>query len=341
MNGMREPAASAPAGPGTALGVSICGVESLEASLGYYRDLIGLDVVDRGVWAGSGFERHWGLPVGSSARTALLGFGESPVGRVLLLEFDAFHRTRVRENYERAFYGLFNLNFYCEDIPEAVAELEERGYDVWSDPLTYDVSSQAGRPTEVLYDGPDGVIINLVQPAGGGDTAVGEMKAYLDRRGVTARGFTEVATSSHRVKDRRAAFEFHRSVLGQEVFIDATLGSGASNQLWALPEEARTRATFMRGAHPFGKVVLSRPLNYRPPDFVPRAVAPNIGYLAMVFPVADLGAALAAANLGEGGLIEGPVDLTIPGVGRRTTAVVRAPGSGARYELMEDEIPLP
>lgn len=326
---------------GTALGVSICGVENLEGALEYYRDLIGLDVVDLGTWAGRQFEDHWRLPAGSSARTALLGFGDSPVGRVLLLEFDASHRLRVRERRERAFYGLFNLNFYCYDIPAAVAELEDRGYSVWSDPLTYNVSAQAGQPTEVLYDGPDGIIINLVQPAGGGGTAVAEMKVYLDSHGTTGRGFTEVATSSHRVKDREAAFAFHREVLGQDIFIDATLGSETSNQLWALPDEARTRATFMRGVHPFGKVVLSQPLNYRPPDFVPRAVAPNIGYLAMVFPVPDVGAALAAAGLGPDGVIAEPTELTIPGVGKRTVAVIRAPGSGARYELIEDAVPLP
>lgn len=327
--------------PGTALGISICGVEELERALEYYRDLVGLDVLDAGIWAGQSFEDHWRLPAGSSARTALLGFGDSPVGRVLLLEFDASHRDRVRPNSERAFYGLFNLNFYCYDIPAAVVELRERGYDVWSDPLTYNVSAQAGQPTEVLYDGPDGVIINLVQPAGGGGTAVAEMKAYLDSHGVTSRGFTEVATSSHRVKDREPAFTFHREVLGQEVFIDATLGSGSTNQLWTLPDDARTRATFMRGAHPFGKVVLSQPLNYRPPDFVPRAVAPNIGYLAMVFPVPDLAAALEAADLESDGIINAPTELTIPGVGKRTVAVIRAPGSGARYELMEDRVPLP
>ena len=327
--------------PGTALGISVCGVENLGESLVYYRDLVGLDVVDRGIWSGREFEHHWHLPAGSSARTALLGFGDSPVGRVLLLEFDASHRERVRPRKERAFYGLFNLNFYCYDIPAAVVELKERGYDVWSDPLTYDVSAQAGQPTEVLYDGPDGVIINLVQPAGGGGTAVGEMKAYLDSHGVTRRGFTEVATSSHRVKDREPAFAFHHGILGQDVFIDATLGSETSNQLWALPGEARTRATFMRGAHPFGKVVLSQPINYRPPDFVPRAVAPNIGYLAMVFPVSDVAATLDAAGLGDGDVINPPSEVTMPGVGRRAIAAIRAPGSGARYELMEDEVPLP
>lgn len=327
--------------PGTALGISICGVEDLGGALEYYRDLVGLDVLEDGTWAGKDFEEHWRLPAGSAARAALVGFGDSPVGRVLLLEFDASHRARVRPNKERAFYGLFNLNFYCYDIPAAVEELKARGYDVWSDPLTYNVSARAGQPTEVLYDGPDGIIINLVQPAGGGGTAVAEMKAYLDSHGVTSRGFTEVATSSHRVKDREPAFAFHRDVMGQEIFIDATLGSESTNQLWTLPDEARTRATFMRGAHPFGKVVLSQPLNYRPPDFVPRAVAPNIGYLAMVFPVPHLAAALEAADLGADGVINSPTELAIPGVGKRTVAVIRAPGSGARYELMEDEIPLP
>ena len=116
--------------PGTALGISICGVESLDRALEYYRDLVGLDVLEDGTWAGKDFENHWHLSGGSAARAALVGFGDGPVGRVLLLEFDASHRVRVRPHKERAFYGLFNLNFYCYDIPAAVVELKARGYEV-------------------------------------------------------------------------------------------------------------------------------------------------------------------------------------------------------------------
>lgn len=326
---------------GTALGVAMIGVEDLGHSLDFYHGHIGLDIIEQAVWRGQDFEAHWGLPTGSEAKSALLGFGDSKVGRVLLLEFDASDRHVVRENKERTFYGLFNLNFYCNDIVAATAEVKALGMEVWSDPVTYDMSEAAGQPTEVLYEAPDGVIVNLVQPAGSEDTSVGEMRTYLDKHGVTSTGFTEIATSSHRVRDRDRGFAFHENVLGQRIFIDAELASAKTNTLLGLPEDAATRVTFMRGEHPFGKMVLSQPLNYDPPDLVRRAVAPHIGYLAAAFPVPDLSAALQAAALDEGEVVVTPMELAIPGVGTRSVALIRSPASGALYQMYEDEIPLP
>lgn len=54
--------------------VSICvvSVTSLDRAVGFYRDVMGLDASPVETLAGEAFARHWRLPAGSSARSALL-----------------------------------------------------------------------------------------------------------------------------------------------------------------------------------------------------------------------------------------------------------------------------
>ena len=47
---------------GSPLSVAVLGTGDIEASLRLYRDMIGLDVVDRRTWSGPELERHWQLP---------------------------------------------------------------------------------------------------------------------------------------------------------------------------------------------------------------------------------------------------------------------------------------
>ncbi|MDA0368881.1 MAG: hypothetical protein O2995_10835, partial [Proteobacteria bacterium] len=71
---------------GSPLSVAVLGTGDLEASLRLYRDMIGLDVVERRTWHGPDFERHWHLPPGSSAEAVFLQAGKTEVGRILLLD---------------------------------------------------------------------------------------------------------------------------------------------------------------------------------------------------------------------------------------------------------------
>ena len=93
------------------LGIAIIGVESLERSTRFYRDVIGLDASEPCRWHGPAFERHWCLPAGSKGAAVLLTGCGSDVGRILLAEFHAPARVRLRANAERVFLGLANLNF--------------------------------------------------------------------------------------------------------------------------------------------------------------------------------------------------------------------------------------
>ena len=51
---------------GSPLSVAVLGTGDMEASLRLYRDMIGLDVVERRSWSGPDLEQHWHLPKGAS-----------------------------------------------------------------------------------------------------------------------------------------------------------------------------------------------------------------------------------------------------------------------------------
>jgi len=323
---------------GTPLGLSVISVQSLPVSLRYYTEFLGLTSDDEISWSGAAFEQFWAVPSGTSATAALVGFPGSDVGQILLVEFHGPARQPIRNALQRRFYGLYNLNFYCYDIAAATRAAEAAGYEAWSRPTTHKLSDGTGQPTEVMYEGPDAVAINLIQPNPAPNTVVGNIRQALDAHGVTDRGFTEVVTSSHCVEDRAASMRIHEELLGQTPLIDEVLCSRESNSFLSLPPEAQTRITFMHGSSLFGKVVVSHPVNYVTTSLASRAVAPNIGYIAMGFKLADPAQVL-ADNTHLGLAPYGEVaSLPLPGAGQLTGQLAKEPGSGSLYLFYETSL---
>ena len=319
----------------SALGISFIGVADMERSLGFYRDVIGLNVTEPRAWSGESLAAQWQSPLDMEAEAILATYPGSRVGRVMLVRFHADSRREVRAEGETRWIGLGNLNFYNNHIHETARRLSEAGYRFWSEPTTYEMNKAVGSPTEVVFEAPDSVPVNLVQLVRGTKTQTGEMAAFLDSHGMTPTGFTQVVTSAHYVRDMDAAVRFHRRVLGMEPLIDAILDRPEQNNFLNLPPGARTHVVFVKG-HMFGKVALCAPLNYECVDLTGRAEAPNIGYLAMGFEVPDIDDAITRARSLGTEIAAEPREIDLPHLGRLRGAVVRAPGSGARYHLYEE-----
>jgi len=314
------------------LAVAVVSCERLEASLQFYCDRLGFDAQPVVGWSGADFEFLWQLPPGSQARACMLSAGGSGVGRVLLLEFDAPHRESIQPVPGSDVFGLANLNFYVRDIHAVTVELRAAGFRFWSDPKQHSLAAAVGNPIEVIFDGPDGVAINLVQltstdPA----TRIGQMRAFVESHGYTRRGYTPVVTTSHVCRSIARARRFYEDVLHMGVLIDDELCAPHVNEFLGLPRDARTHITFMQGNHMLGKLALGEPLNYaaRCTDLLPRAHAPNIGYLAQAFEVRDIAAAWSAAAASGADVVVGRMRALVPGLGARDQFVVRNPGSGA------------
>jgi catechol 2,3-dioxygenase-like lactoylglutathione lyase family enzyme len=325
---------------GSPLAIAILGVSSIATARAFYGDVIGLSASPEVVWRGEAFERHWNLPAGSSARAMMFSAPWTPgtgpkVGRVLALAFDAPVREQIVQSGDRTYRGLWNLNFYVDDIRATTKALQAKGFHFWSEPVGYEVSAKAGAPVEVLFDGPDQLAINLVELTGDESSTIGRLRAEVNRLGKSPTGFTQVSTTSHSIVDFDKAFAFYSQVLGMTPHIDDVLSKPETNHFLNRPRDARTRATFMAGAHQFGKVAMSHPLNYAVPDRTPLAVPPNIGYLAQSFEVPSLARALEACALVGAHSFSGPLEIEIPGLGPASATIVRNPGSGALMHLFE------
>lgn len=329
---------------GSPLAVALLSCEQLERSIAFYRDEIGLDAGPVTDWRGPAFEALWKLPAGTRARCCLLGVPGGRVGRVLLLEFIAaagstLRRELIQRTPNSQVFGLANLNFYVRDAASGVRDFTARGYVFWSPPTQHSLDEKVGNPIEVIFDGPDGVAINLVEltsrdPA----TRIGQMRAYVESHGYTRSGYTPVVTTSHVARSIAAARRFYESVLQMGVLIDDELKAPHVNAFLRLPMDARTHISFMQGNHMFGKIALSEPLNYmeRCEDLAPRAHAPNIGYLAQIFEVADLDRAAAACAALRVEAVSPRSKIEVPGLGLRDQWMVRNPGSGALQWLVAE-----
>jgi catechol 2,3-dioxygenase-like lactoylglutathione lyase family enzyme len=323
---------------GSALAVAVLGSRSLEASLAFYVDCIGFDAGPVAVWSGADFERFWQLPAGSSARSCLLTANKCAVGRVLLLEFSGAVRQLVQAVPNSQVIGLANLNFYTADARAAVASLRAQGYRVWTEPTQHSLNAAVGNPIEVVFDGPDGVAINLVELTSRDlGTRIGQMRAYVEKTGYTRQGFTPVVTTSHVTRSADRACTFYQEVCGMGRLFEDVMTADRVNAFLRLPQGGRTRIVFMQGNHMFGKIAVSEPLNYldQCQDLQPAAHAPNIGYLAQIFEVRDLARSLAAAAASGAEPVSSRALAAVPGLGARDQALVRNPGSGALMWLLQ------
>lgn len=324
------PAASVP------LSAVIIGVKSLDAALDFYAGTLGLEVAARLTWQGPEFERYWHLPAGATARCAFLGQGADPVGRIQLMEFDAPDRKLVRPPEIRRATGLFNLNIYASDMEQDYAKLKAQGFNFWSQPARNNFGPAVGETLEAAFDGPDGVVINLIQLLSDDPkTVIGHITQFIEKYGRTPTGFTSVVTTAHGVLDMDKALAFYHGPLRMTLFIESVLKGPVTNRALCLPAESETRSVIVQGAHEYGKIALATPMNYTVPNLVPDAVAPNIGYLAQAFQVASLDEAAAASAAAGAAVYSAPMAIDLPGRGACRSMLVRNPGSGALQELFE------
>lgn len=323
---------------GSPLGFAVISCRSLEASLGFYVDCIGFAAGPIGIWEGNDFERFWNLPSGRTARTCVLTANNCAVGRVLLLEFSGADRRLIQALPNSQAIGLVNLNFYTADARAAVATLRSLGYSFWTEPTQHSLNAAVGNPIEVIFDGPDGVAMNLVElTSRDPGTRIGQMRAYVEQMGYTRQGFTPVVTTSHVTRSVDRACEFYEKTCGMGRLFEDLMTADHVNAFLRLPRGGRTKIVFMQGNHMFGKIAVSEPLNYLDQcvDLQPAAHAPNIGYLAQIFEVRDLALSLAAAAASGAQRLTARRFATVPGLGARHQALMRNPGSGALTWLLE------
>lgn len=320
---------------GSPLSVVVFGVSDLDETTAFYRDVIGLDATEETIWSGDDFDSLWQLPAGSSGRTRLFSLGDSPVGRILAIEFDAPNRELVAHPEERTFRPFWNINLYVDDLDPIIVHLKKNGCKIWSEPLDYYVTEDVGVWREAVAIGPDNITIVLLQLPKDTKTKVGEISLGSDTAR-TRHGFTQVASTSHSVKSYDKSFAFYRDVMGMVPIFEEVMADPALNKLNSRPEDGRTQWAFIKANEEYlGKVVISCPLNYTVPDRTKISVPPNIGYLAQGFMVPNLQNAVSVCTGSQVEAFSPQQTTDLPGIGQAQTLIVKNPGSDGLTLLME------
>jgi catechol 2,3-dioxygenase-like lactoylglutathione lyase family enzyme len=252
------------------------------------------------------------------------------------MEFAGSNRKRIREAGIKRATGLFNLNIYTSDVKRDYAQLQAQGFEFWSEPNHINFGPAVGEAMEFAFEGPDGVVINLVELLSDDPkTMIGHLYHFVKGYGRTPTGFTPVVTTAHTVSNMQKALDFYYGPLGMKLFAESVIEGEAANRPVNLPADARTRSVLVQGDHEYGKIALAEPLNYKVPDLVPAAVAPNVGYIAQSFLVADLSVTERACGSLAAEIFTPATEIDLPGRGRCRAMLVRNPGSGALQELFE------
>ena len=131
-------------------------VSDMEASLGFYRDLLGLELVGRNpvVEQLSGFSTVVALP-DFHAEWALLRVGEG--GFLELMCYAEPIGQRIWDGHTPADIGMAHIALEVDDVRATWSKLIERGVETFSEP------TNLGRHTTFLARGPDREILEILE----------------------------------------------------------------------------------------------------------------------------------------------------------------------------------
>jgi catechol 2,3-dioxygenase-like lactoylglutathione lyase family enzyme len=139
----------------------------LEASLGFYRDLLGLAVVEEKTLEGAAAGALLQLPP-CRMRVALLAPAPEAAAILGLFEISGTPLGRLEPRRDQPLHGQTALVLRTTDFDAITARLGAAGVSVLTPPLRYPkrepgARSPAGIYREMIVHDPDGVLVSLLQ----------------------------------------------------------------------------------------------------------------------------------------------------------------------------------
>jgi catechol 2,3-dioxygenase-like lactoylglutathione lyase family enzyme len=302
-------------------------VSDLEAATAFYQEAAGWRVIHRGR-AGAEQARFWGLAAEQTVDEVLLGNPGVASGFLRLVSFTGAGGGEIRpaaQPWDTG--GIFDVNVRVLDIHTKVAQLKRLGWQFYSDPVRFEFGPFV--VWEVLARGPDGIVVAMIE----------RVEPPLEGW-PNLRQMSRIFNSTQVVRDFERSREFFESTLGFKVYLEH---EGASPEpgpnVFGLPhnlaaEVARHIVILSPDGGNEGSVELISFEGLPGADFSARAAPPNLGILALRFPVSDLGALQRRLASRDVAPAAGPQTVEVEPYGPVEMMAVRAP-EGAWLEFYE------
>ncbi len=309
---------------------AVVSVTDLDRSARFFVEIGGY----RERWRGAmspGELRSFGLAGAASAEVLLLGHAGHDSGLLRLVRFaDAGRQVPVRPGARSWDTGCYtSLMVRMKDIQSIYDEAIRLGW--WTEtPITY-LEFGESKLNVVIFRGPDGVQVQgyerLSPPL---PEAVGEFERM-----------TRPFNMMQMVRDRDTAYSFYTEVLGFDTFYRGKpyVAPEPQHSPLGIPIGLSTRVRYRAGiVYPrpgeFGRMEMIEIMDIRGRDHSARCEAPNLGVLAVRFPVDDTGAALALLEARNWPIARAPVGARIEPWGEVQLFSVKTP-DGAIVSFVE------
>lgn len=308
---------------------SVAMVRDMEATAGEFCRLSGWHEVLRSDCSPA-LLQAWGLPPEAQGRECLLLASGEQRGGLRLMELSgAGPQTEIRPNPQTwDTGGYLDLNARVEDMPRRRAEFCASGWHGTSDPVTWQFGDK--QVCEWLTLSPEGIALALIE----------RLDPPLPPGSVPG-GFGPLFNSTQVVRDMEESLAFYEHVLGfnKLLHICQPLMPEPAENVLGIPHnlvcELDSEITILSpGGEMDGSIELIRMHGLEGRDFRQNARPPNLGLLALRFPIGNISELRDALN--QAGIAPAfePVAVEILPIGPCQLMAVQAP-EGAWLEFYQ------
>lgn len=281
--------------------------------------------------AGADLARFWGAPADCiRIEQALLTAPGRSDGAIRLVRFETSVPQRLMRPAQHLWDtgGIFDVDVYVTDIEQVYQALLRRGWTAFGPPTRY--AWGGFDVTEGLMQGPDGVVIGLLQAHG---------IVYIDLPPI--KGMSRAFNSAQVVRDYDKGMDFFCRGLGWKALLDTRLDDAVEpgqNILGIPMPHARTTPRRVSIVNPTGgndgSIELIELAGLQGHDYADNAHAPNIGYFAYHCFVDDARAYATEVSARGVSLLTQPTVLEIAPHGRVLAFSVASPDN-ARLDFLQ------
>lgn len=267
----------------------------------------------------------WHLPNETTASEAVLTCPADPARWIRLVSFKNVNQEQIRSS-GRAWEtgGLFSILIYSADTQAAFQRAQELGWSAYNDPVLMEFGER--ELLNVVLRGPDGCNFGLYQP----------LKPALEE----PPAFSKLGppfTGQQMIQSLATTQRFYEDILGWQSWFAGELTLACNN--FGIPGN-------LVGVHPkhvailhaveqrHGQVELVQWTGFDGRDFSTRAIPPNLGHLALRWPVENLQLYVDRCRDCNVNLFVEPTKVSLPPLGEVLLCTLRTP-DGVMIELVQ------
>lgn len=249
-------------------------VMNMDRSLGFYRDILGLDVVSDMECGAETAQALWGMKKGGGARAVFLQNKTQPT-IIELVEFEN-RGTRYMRDADRPFDpGLYSIALRVKDLEREYGALKEKHYRFLSPPCRYTADWVHVDIGEAVVIGPDREAVPLIQ--------------RLTNPVPIAGRFGDFTDSAQIVDDMDQAARFYQDMIGLQKLFDKELPAGMVNEILGVPPGTGVRmALFGEPGLPLVECIQYLGDSVPEPSIYNKNLPPDLGLFMITFETADL-----------------------------------------------------